>query len=247
MERKIKPRILAIDIETFPIRGFSWGLYEQNILWVDKPSIICGFSAKWLGGKQTTKTLIDYPHNPANWSDTHIVKELWKFFDKADIIIAQNGDNFDIKMINTEFIKHGLPPPSPYKTVDTLKSARRVFKFPSNKLDDLGAQLKVGRKIEHEGKGLWRKCMENDRKAWIEMKKYNAQDVILLEKVYQKFLPWMVNSPLRHFMSKQSYSCPNCGSSHSHRKGYEWGNGKKYLRMHCMDCGAWGKDYKAIK
>jgi DNA polymerase III epsilon subunit-like protein len=64
--------------------------------------------------------------------------------DEADLICAHNGDAFDIKKINSRLIVNGFKPPSPFKTIDTLKIARRVFKFDSNKLDNIGRYLSRG-------------------------------------------------------------------------------------------------------
>ena len=44
-----------------------------------------------------------------------------------------------------------MPPPSPYKTIDTLKIARKYFGFNSSKLDDLGRVLGAGEKVRHGG------------------------------------------------------------------------------------------------
>ena len=75
--------------------------------------------------------------------------------------------------------------------IDMLKIARKQFRFPSNKLDYVGKTLGVGAKTEHEGFDLWIKCMNRDGKAWKRMEEYNKQDVILLEKVYHRMLPWI--------------------------------------------------------
>jgi hypothetical protein len=37
--------------------------------------------------------------------------------------------------------------------------------------------------------------MNKDKQAWDMMKKYNIQDVVLLEKVYEKMLSWIRNHP----------------------------------------------------
>jgi hypothetical protein len=36
--------------------------------------------------------------------------------------------------------------------------------------------------------------MNGDDKAWREMKKYQVQDVVLLEELYQVLLPWLPGS-----------------------------------------------------
>ena len=195
------------------------------------------FSAK--NGKHITKGLPDYKgYKNGDEDDYKLVKELWDLLDKAEIVIAQNGDAFDLKKINARFIYHNLPPPSPYRTIDTLKVARRYFAFSSNKLDHLGATLGLGRKLEHEGFPLWRRCMMGDRKAWGKMKAYNKQDVLLLEKVYYRLLPWIKNHPNMGMYSDVT-SCPKCGSRSLQRRGIVTTNTSKYHRIQCQDCRGW--------
>ena len=197
------------------------------------------FSAK--NGKHITKGLPDYQgYKKGSEDDSKLVKELWHLLDRAEIVVAQNGDAFDLKKINARFAYHNLPPPSPYRTVDTLKVARRYFAFSSNKLDHLGASLGLGRKLEHEGFPLWKRCMAGDSKAWKKMKAYNKQDVLLLEKVYYRFLPWIKNHP-----NLDNYSdgtcCPKCGSKSLQKRGYLHTNTTKYARICCMSCGGWSR------
>jgi DNA polymerase elongation subunit (family B) len=99
------------------------------------------FAVKWDGEKRVkTYALPDYPlFKRDKENDRDLVKDLYDVFDEADILIAHNGDRFDIRKSNARFIQHGLKPPITYKTIDTLKIARRQkFKFDSNRLNDLG-------------------------------------------------------------------------------------------------------------
>ena len=235
------PRILFLDIENFPLKILSWGVYEQNALSIEEHSIICSFSAKWFNGKHITKALPDYPnYRPRSPNDKKLIKDLWKLIDEAEIIVAQNGDRFDIPKINARFIFHNLPPPSDYKTIDTLKAAKRTFRFDSNKLDDLAGYLGLGRKLETGGFGLWKQCMEGDLNAWRLMKKYNKYDVVLLEKVYLKLRPFIKNHPaIGVFTGK--FSCPKCGSSRVISRGYHITTSGKHRRYQCTGCGGWGR------
>lgn len=240
----MKPKILFFDIETSPSLGFSWGKWEQNIIKFKEHWFILSYSAKWFNGKQTTRGLIDYPrYRNHKHSDKAIVKDMWDLFDKADILIAHNGDQFDIKKVSAKFSYHGLPPPSPYVTVDTKKIAKRYFGFLSNSLDDLGDYLRLGRKVHHEGFELWEKCMAGDSSAWRRMKKYNAQDVLLLERIYQRFLPFMKNHPNMGAWTKNRV-CPKCGSVNVHSRGYEIVPSGRYQRLQCHSCGAWSREVK---
>ena len=203
------------------------------------------FSAK--GDEHITKGLPDYPgYKKGSEDDRKLVKELWHLLDKAEIVIAQNGDAFDLKKINTRFAYYGMPPPSPYRTVDTLKVARRYFAFNSNKLDYLGEYLGLGRKIKHEGFELWKRCIDGDLKAWKQMKAYNRQDVVLLEKVYLHLLPWIKNHPNLDNYSDTTV-CPKCGSKELQRRGYQFNQTTKYARIQCKNCGGWSRSPVNIK
>jgi hypothetical protein len=182
------PRVAFFDIETAPIKGYTWTMYEANVLSVERPTYLLSYAMKWAGQKTVhTRCLPDYKlYNKDKENDRELAKDLWKMMDEADVIVGHNGDAFDIKKANARFITHGLTPPSPSKTIDTLKIARRVFKFDSNKLDSIGGYLGVGRKLPHTGIHLWLGCMGGDPKSWRLMRRYNAQDVRLLEQVYLK-------------------------------------------------------------
>lgn len=229
-----------MDIETAPNLAYVWGMWEQNVIDFQSQWYILTFSARWKDGEQITKGLVDYPgYSKHKEDDRALVKELWNLFDEAEVIVAHNGDSFDIKKINTRFSYYQMPPPSPYRTVDTKKVAKRYFSFNSNSLDNLGEYLGLGRKIKHEGFELWQGCMAGMKSAWDKMKLYNQQDVILLEKVYLHFLPWIKNHP-NMAVYQDITACPKCGSNHLQKKGFALNvSGNKYQRIMCVFCGGW--------
>lgn len=237
-----KAKILLFDIETAPNLGYFFNLYQEgNILGIKEHWYILSFAWKWLDEKQThvlgLPNFSSYKKDKQN--DFALVKKLWELFDEADIIIAHNGGPFDIKKSNVQFIKHGLRPPSPYKIVDTKKEAKQHFRFDSNKLDDLGDFLGLGRKLQHNGWELWHGCLNGDKKSWDVMLKYNKQDVVLLEKVYSKLLPWMTNHPNINLLNGTVAACANCGSHRVQKRGYSITRTAKKERYQCQDCGAW--------
>ena len=103
----------------------------------------------------------------------------------------------------------------------------------------MGRYLKIGRKVEHEGFGLWMKCMQGNIAAWNRMIKYNKQDVVLLEQVYEKFKPYITNHPNMGMYLERDFVCPNCGSNHLQSKGYKITKTRKYKRYQCQKCGAY--------
>jgi hypothetical protein len=174
-----------------------------------------------------------------------LVLELHRLISQSSVAIGHNVDRFDDRRANTDFIKHNLPPPPPHKTIDTLKVAKKYFDFNSNKLDSLGEFLGVGRKVKHSGFEMWERCLEGDQDAWDSMKRYNAQDVALLERVYLKLRPWMqghpdLNAPDGHI------GCPACRGTSLQRRGWSIASHGRSPRFQCRDCGKWSKG-KPIK
>jgi len=232
-------RILLYDIETSPNVSYTWGKYEQNVIAFVKERQIISFAWKWYGEKTVhVLALPSFPGYKKNPDDNKkLVVELHALISKADLVVAHNGSRFDDKMANTEFIKHRLKPPPPYKCVDTLRAARSKFRFNSNRLDDLGEFLGLGRKAKHEGFGMWLGCLGGDMKAWRKMMKYNKQDVVLLERVYLTLRPWTTHPDLSNYSRVKS--CPVCESKNIREKGWSYSATGKRRGMVCMeeDCG----------
>jgi DNA polymerase elongation subunit (family B) len=216
-------------------------LWEQNVIEVVQDWYMLSFSAKELGSKKTTvRTLADYPgFKRDHKNDKALVQDLWRVLDEADVVIAHNGNAFDLKKAAARFIYHGLKPPSPSKKIDTLKIARSIAKFSSNKLDDLGRDLGVGRKLKHPGKKLWIDCVNGVESAFRLMGRYNRQDVELLERVFLKLRPYATNLPNLTFYTRQHDACPSCQSPNTTHRGWNYSRTGKRRRIQCQDCGAW--------
>lgn len=243
--------ILVLDIETSPITAYTWGLYDQNIglEQIQTEWTVLAYCAKWLGmkdiiyedtgGRGTKNVLRDKP----------LLRNLWKLLDSADIVIAQNGDRFDIKKINARLIMEGFPPYSPIRVVDTLKVAKRYFGFSSNKLAWMSKHLTETPKSDHRnfpGYELWAECMKDNPKAWEEMKKYNVRDTIACEELYLRLRPWIGNHPNLgvYLEPAEGHACSKCGSVAVQRRGFVFTQQGKYQRFRCSSCQGWsrGKD-----
>lgn len=235
-----KSKILLYDIETAPIIGTAWRKHDTDLVWIVKDWHLLTIAYKWLGDRSCHVIGLDdfklYKKDPTN--DYEVTKRLHELFDEADIILAHNGDRFDRRKANARFLFHSLTPPSPYQTIDTLKVARKQFDLSSNRLDDLGNYLGVGRKI-HTDKDLWRNCMAGDTRAWKKMKAYNKQDVLLLERVYKKLLSWAEGHPNLSNLEARPEACPRCGSGPIQSRGLYYSKTATYQRYSCRNCHSW--------
>jgi hypothetical protein len=240
-------KILLFDIEVSPNVSYSWfGQHEVNIIEHIEEGYILSFAYKFLGDKSVKAySLMDFRGNEES-KRSQLVKKLWELFNESSVLIAHNGDQFDVKWANRAFIKYGLTPPSPYKQVDTLKIARSKFKFNDNRLNSLGGYLGIGSKLETGGFPLWKACMMGDKKAFKKMVKYNKQDVVLLEKVYLKLRSWATSIP--NVVREDGHICPCCGSKDVVAQGYKILAGKfKRQQFQCKSCGRWSSSKDKIK
>lgn len=195
-------KILMLDIETTPMQVYTWGLWDQNIginQIIKHTEMMC-FGAKWLGQKKVTFKSVHH-HGKQDMLET-----LHKMMDEADVLIGWNSAAFDHKHIRREFLEAGLEPPSPTKDLDLMSVVKANFLFPSNKLDYVAQKLGVGAKVKHSGFELWIDCMDGKKSAWAEMRKYQIQDVQLLDKLYEVLLPWLSGKTALTSKEKQEIS-----------------------------------------
>jgi len=235
-------KILLLDIETAPNIAYVWGAWKQNIgqnQWKEKGHIM-SFASKWLGDNTIT-----YVENRKS-NDKALVKALYKLLDEADIVVAHNGQKFDLPVIIGRGVVHGYTPPSPYFVVDTLLTARKEMRLVSNSLANLCEELGLPLKKDHKkfpGFELWLECLRGNDEAWLEMKEYNIADVISLEALYLRLRPYMRNHPnVFRNDEGEEVACPKCGSTNIQWRGYYYSRaGLCYKRFVCKDCGGWGR------
>jgi DNA polymerase elongation subunit (family B) len=238
-----KARVVLLDIETSPLTAYTWKAFDDNALKILEFSKIMSVSWKELHSDEVLcKALPDYRgYKDGTLNDERLVKEIWKVLDDADVVIAHHGDRFDLPKLNARFVYYGLTAPSTYKSIDTKKVASRYFKFDSNSLNNLGAYLNLGAKVENGGFSLWDKCIQGDKDAWERMKNYNTQDVLLLEKVYLTLRPFMENHPNLGLLSgsEANDSCPTCQSTDVIKRGFSVTRTGRKQRYQCQECGSW--------
>lgn len=156
----------------------------------------------------------------------------------ADVIVAHNLDEFDLKMLNVIFALHGLGPIPEKKLIDTLKIARKYFRFSGNGLDDL---LKFFGYEGKEEKPDWFGMTEGDPKQIKKSIKYCNKDVLGLEIVFKILRPFMRNiSKNRNAKALDHYGiteCDACQCKLLQNKGLGGVAPKMYPRVRCGGCG----------
>ena len=230
-------RRLYYDIETSLCKGvFFRPGYNQTI----NPSQILAYGkiicisyavndgdvkhVHWGNNKQCDKKLLET-----------FIKEL----NKADEIIAHNGDKFDIRWIRARAAYHNLEVRPDYRTIDTYKQSKRLFNLPSHKLSEVAKYFGLTNKLDPGGLQTWIDIViHKDKEALDRMIHYCDGDIITLREVYKKIQNYA--KPTMHYgvlKGGEKFSCPSCGSNHIHyNKSYTTAAGtiKHYVR--CVKC-----------
>lgn len=252
------PKVLAFDIETLPVVCTTFYLRQANIR---QESIIENtviFCASWqivdqLGEPQTGIKAVSILDDPQRfkrniYDDYYVVKEIHKVLSDADVYLYQNGDAFDLKHFNARCVYHKLPPVPSKQSIDTLKQARKYFRFDSNKLDFMGRFLGAGEKMDTGGMELWDNIVQlkyppvgkkpDPELALSSIKyaiKYNKQDVRLLVRVFKELRKHIKLPNFSLYLGKV-VACTHCGAQNFTKYGLRYTQAKRYQRYFCNAC-----------
>jgi hypothetical protein len=231
------PRVLTFDIETAPALAYVWGSWGVNINpdMVVEPSRILCWAAKWFDEKKVIAAAEWEPGGHAG-----MLEKLWQLLDEADVVAGYNSNGFDIKHVNRSFIERGYLPPSPYQTVDLIKTVRSRFKFPSNRLGQIGQSLDIGSKLDTGGWSLWANVLDGDDKARAKFLKYCKQDVRLTDQLLRVLAPWIKGLPHYGLWSGDLTACYACGNNVLRPDGLTYTKTQAFLRLAC-ECGAYNR------
>lgn len=237
------PKVLVYDIETAPIIAHVWRLWDQNVALnqIARDWHVLSWSAKWLNDPEDKVMYMDQRNAKNIEDDSEILKYIWLLIDQADVVITQNGKNFDQKKLNARFIINKMQPPSSYKHIDTKQIASKIFGFTSNKLAYMADVLcEKYKKLDHAkyvGHELWNQCLLGNIDAWNEMETYNKHDVLALEELYTKLIPWDSSVNFNLYHDDLENTC-KCGSDKFIRNGYYYTSAGKYQKFKCKQCGS---------
>lgn len=236
------PKILTLDIETAPITAYTWGLFKQNIglNQIKTDWHILAYAAKWLGDDHV---IYDDNRDAKDIrNDKRLVQGLAKLLNEADIVVTQNGEQFDLKKINARAVINGLRPIRPCASTDILKEGRKVFSFTSHKLEYVADKLnKKYKKLKHAkfpGFELWSAILDGNQKAWREMEIYTKHDVLSTEEAYETIQGWIASQAISSFYDDSKMRC-RCGSEKLLKRGFAFTPAGKYQIYNCQKCGKW--------
>ena len=233
-------KLLFFDIETAPRLAAIWHPaqryinYEQMV----EDDFLLTWSAKWEGDDEIFSARLTRKEVLAQ-NDTRIMRKLADLVRAADVVVAHNGDQFDLKRLNARVVFHQDEPLGPYESIDTLRLAKQNFSLPYYKLDYLAQHWDLGSKVDTDMQ-LWIDCYYGDVNALKEMEEYNKHDVVLLEDIFQYMRPY-VRGLKRLYDGEHDWQifCPNCGTEgveNFQRRGYYRTQASSFAKFQCKNC-----------
>ena len=235
------PAVLILDIETSLCEGYMWGCGKQYIpiSAIKEDWFMLGFSSKWLFDPEVISEFVT-PGEAIKKDDSRVCRKLWELMDKADVIIAHFGDEFDIKKSNSRFYINGLMRPSPFLSIDTVKASRKVFAHTSNKLDYLSWINSRKHKLKTD-LSLWINCMNGNAESLAYMQKYCDIDMLLLEEYYISIRGWIPNHPNYNLIIEPDgkLRCGVCLEADRFKfSGHYKTPVNRYRTLRCLNCTA---------
>ena len=108
------PKILCIDIETFPIEFWGWGMFNNNfsVPQIKRDWSLMSFSCEWLDNDEAN-FYMDQRREKDVFDDRKQAAALWELLNVADFVLARNGKKFDLRKIKARLAILGFPPLSP--------------------------------------------------------------------------------------------------------------------------------------
>lgn len=239
------PKVLFLDVETFPLETHVWSLFGNERIGLNqlqKDWSMLSWAAKWQG--KTKVHYADVSQQKNLRDDKKLLEALWPLLDECDVLIGHNLNSFDRRKVNARLAIHGITPPSPYKVIDTKTLVKRHFDFTSNSLEYIsGVICKKNKKLKHKrfpGQELWTECLRRNKAAWREMKLYNIADTRTVEEVFEILKGWGTGLNLNAWRDQPG--CPQCGGHEAIKRGFEVSTVGKWQRYQCTSCGHWFAD-----
>lgn len=227
------PKILVLDIEWKPTQAYVWRPFKENIGFdqiIEHGGLLC-VGYQWFGAKGKPSVLTEW-----DLGHEEMVRQTHELLNEADAVVTYNGDKYDLRKLEGEFLLQELPPVQPTTSIDLLKTVKKMGYF-MNRLGFIGPFLGLGAKVEHEGIRLWHKVMNGNRDAQKRMKGYCAQDVTVTVNLYKKLRPYIRNHPRLKITERDE--CPACSSKQTQRRGWRFTRCFRIRRLQCTSCGHW--------
>lgn len=210
-------KVMIYDIETSQAKFKLFWTGKQFVSvdrMITEPKII-SISWKWVGEEKVKHLTWDKDHNDKDMLFAFLLE-----YNKADMVIGINNDNFDNRWINARAAKYGFEVNTMIRSFDVQKEMKRLFRLPSYSMKFTAQYFNLTeKKLQHEGIIMWDMIEDGtpaQQKEYLQkMVTYNVQDILTTEGLYvflRKYLGHKMHFGV--FNGKEKYTCPACGGEH---------------------------------
>jgi uncharacterized protein YprB with RNaseH-like and TPR domain len=210
----VDSKVMVYDIETSRILSTVWNTGKQYVghnQLRGEPTII-SIAWKWVGADN-----VHYLTWDKNHCDKEMLIKFTKQYNKASMVIGQNNNSFDNKLINTRAAKHKLFIDRYVKSFDIYRMAKRYFRLPSYSMAYMAKYFGLTLKQSHEGIYMWEMIEygnKSQQKEYLnKMVEYNKGDIVTTEELYLTLKPYfaaVTNKAVS--MGLPKWGCPVSGS-----------------------------------
>jgi len=245
-KRNPEPRLFYVDIETsrveYLVKTFSPRVDYLSHKDIIKDWFVICWAGQWIGTDKVFHSVVT-PSEALARDDRRVCADFLEILNEADVIIAHNGDRFDMKKLRYRFrFAHNFPPPLPYRTIDTLKIMRKVYGATSNALDFLTRMgMKIPAKLKTDLQ-LWKDCEAGDPVALGRMDTYCVNDIHIGIGLYKKIIPDAPNGVnLALYTDLDKPRCPRCLGDIVPVDKVTTTGANAFETYRCVECGHTGR------
>jgi hypothetical protein len=253
IDPKVRNRILILDVERVAgITQQAWWerrdlqkryIHHETVVREPRTTIVC---AKWYDSPDVIRL--------AEWDKGgrgRFLKNVHELMSRADIIVGHNLDNADIPWLEGDLyfprIGHrhvpNLAPLPPFKTVDTLKVARRFKSGVAFKsLNALCQILDIPAKTDVYDREAMDRAVSGSVEDRERLTEYCAGDVIATQGLYDWLRPHIKNHPHLFVDGKgKMTTCNRCGGETAQDARRYVANVLTYTMRKCVNCGGYSR------
>jgi hypothetical protein len=240
-------KVLHLDCETSPAVVYTHYIGSKTSIshsQIKSDSLIICVQYMWDSEKEAK--YIPWEKINGKWDDKSALEEISNLINEADIIVGQNINDFDMKVLNNRLMLNRLTPIDNNNTIDVLKLSYRSFKKLSHKLDYRAHVLGQAGKNKMEFKD-WINVLEGKVPVSRKMAPYGCKDVEETKKVfyrefeYYKDLPAKIKKIIKSYLGTeeklQLTKCVRCNGTLVKRGISKLANGLVKQRSQCKSCG----------
>jgi len=215
--KSAKGKVMVYDIETSLVRIDHWGTgktyirHDQLVPGEEGETRIISIAWKYVGEDNVYALTWD------DGCDKAMMKEFMGYYNECDMVIGQNNNSFDNKLVATRAAKHGFPLNRFVKSFDIYRKVKSVLKLQSYSMAYMAKFFGLTLKQSHEGIRMWKMIQYGtpaEKKEYLaKMVEYNVGDIVTTEELYMKLRPYMgAVSHVGVSEGKPRWSCPVSGS-----------------------------------